>query len=164
MPIATAHPSAYRIERAAPLSGGLSVPGDRLAAHLALAAAALAEGETVLEGLPQSAEFAASLEVVAALGPRVRAEGHRAAIDGLGLRGLLAPAGTIELGSGGLTAALGLGLAGILPMPTHWSVSGGRLPDALEAPLRAFGAVVDSDEDGARAVFVRGPRVPAPSR
>lgn len=162
MPIATAHPSAYRIERAAPLSGWLSVPGDRLAAHLALAAAALAEGETVLEGLPQSAECAASLEVVAALGPRVRAEGNRAVIHGLGLRGLLAPTGTIDLRSGDLTAALGLGLAGILPMPTHWSVSAGRLPGTLEAPLRAFGTVVDSDENGARAVLVRGPRVPAP--
>lgn len=162
MPIETAPPSAYRIERAAPLSGRLSVQGDRLAAHLALAAAALAEGETVLDGLPQTAEFATSLAVVAALGPRVRAEGNRAVIDGLGLRGLLAPVGTIELGSSDLTAALGLGLAGILPMPTLWSVSGGRLPAALEAALRAFGAMIEPHEDSAQRVLVTGPRVSVP--
>ncbi|GLQ56013.1 hypothetical protein [Devosia nitrariae] len=162
MPIETAHPSAYRIERAAPLSGRLRVPGDRLAAHLALAAAVLAEGETVLEGLPQTPEFAASLAVVAALGPRVRAEGGRASIHGLGLRGLLAPVGIIDPGSGDLTAALGLGLAGILPMPTRWSPSGGRLPAALEAPLRAFGAMVEPHEDRTQPFLVGGPRVPAP--
>jgi 3-phosphoshikimate 1-carboxyvinyltransferase len=156
---ATAQLRAFRIERAAPLAGRLAVAGDRLAAHLALAAAALAEGVSRIEGLAATRETAASLSVLEALGVGVAGSGVLADIHGLGMRGLLAPAGPVDLGDSDLTAALGLGLAGILPMQTHWTVSEGRDIDGLVGLLRDAGAGID--RDGA-ALAIAGPRVPAP--
>ncbi|KKB10658.1 hypothetical protein VE25_16775 [Devosia geojensis] len=156
---ATPQPRAFRIERAAPLAGRLAVSGDRLATHLALAGAALAEGVSHIEGLSGTRETQASLAVLDALGVRVTRSGASAQVHGLGLRGLLAPAGPLALIDSDLTAALALGLAGILPMETRWTLSSTQDATGLLVPLRNAGATVGIDDT---VITVAGPAMSAP--
>ena len=75
--------SALGLSVGPPLRGALAPPGSKSIAQRALLAAALAQGRTLLLGLPDGEDVAAALELVAALGcaPRPAAGG------GLELRG-----------------------------------------------------------------------------
>jgi len=100
-----------KIEPAVSVQGGVSVPGDKSISHRAVLLGAIADGESVVTGFGRSEDTESTVAAVRALGVGVEEDGDTLRIDGVGLRGLRAPAGPIDCGNAGTLARL---LPGIL--------------------------------------------------
>jgi len=140
------------------LAGDVVVPGDKSIAHRALLLGALAEGTSVVRGIPSGADVAATLGAVRTLGAGTRRNGDTVEIDG---RGLALGEGVdvaIDCANSGTTMRLGAGLvAGSHGRRTlDGDASLRRRPmERVAEPLRRMGAVVRS-ADGHAPVVVDG--------
>ena len=89
----------------------LTVPGDKSISHRALILAALAEGESRVTGLLDSADVRSTAAVLRRLGVAVPADlGGEVRIAGRGLTGLTEPSAELDCGNSGTTARLLLGV------------------------------------------------------
>jgi 3-phosphoshikimate 1-carboxyvinyltransferase len=154
-------------ERSPWLRGMLDVPGDSRLGQLALAAAALSRGETVISGLPPGPVCAATIRALEALGvPCEVDEPHRVRVLGLGVGGLLEPQGPLDLGPAALSTALLVALTGVhdfdATVIADPVVSSQSHADLFEA-LRAFGASVEGPDRGRLPVRLRGPAIAMPA-
>ncbi len=148
-----------RIRPASPLSGMISVPGDKSISHRALLFAALADGVSNLQGWLPAADCEATLRCVRALGIEVErhAEDHLI-VHGSGLKGLRPASGPLDCGGSGTTMRLLMGILAAFPFP---SVLVGnpqlsrRPMERVARPLRQMGADVITTE-GHAPVYVRG--------
>ena len=138
------------------VSGEMRVPGDKSVSHRALIFAALADGTSTVRGLLDSADVRSTASALRALGVEVP-EIHPAAgdespsghvpirIDGLGLRGLRAPASALDCGNSGTTTRLLAGVCAAYPFRTRFEgdASLSRRPmKRIADPLSAMGARV----------------------
>ena len=96
-------PDALAIRPRGPLDARLRVPGSKSVTNRALLVAALADGESVLEGALASDDTEAMRGVLGALGVAVRAEEQRFHVSGSGGR-LRAPSRTLDARASGTTA------------------------------------------------------------
>ena len=95
-----------------PLSGSVSLPGDKSVTHRALMLAAIAQGDTELRGAGEGADNQATLAAVEQLGVEVlRPVPGIIVVRGVGLYGLKRPQRPIDCANSGTTARL---LAGLL--------------------------------------------------
>jgi 3-phosphoshikimate 1-carboxyvinyltransferase len=147
-----------RIEPAAALRGDLAVPGDKSISHRALLLAAVAEGESTVDGLGVSADTLSTVGAVRALGAEVELEGQSARVSGVGLRGLRAPAGPLDCGNAGtlmrLLPGLLAGQEGRFELVGDESLSARPLERVAE-PLRLMGAGATTT-DGHAPLVVEG--------
>ncbi|NEX16914.1 MAG: 3-phosphoshikimate 1-carboxyvinyltransferase [Halochromatium sp.] len=93
------------------LRGELTVPGDKSISHRAVMLAALAEGETEIDGFLEGADSLATLAAFRAMG--IEAEGPdqgRLQVKGVGLQGLREPGQALDLGNSGTSMRLLSGL------------------------------------------------------
>ena len=102
--------SSWRITGGAPLRGFVDLPGDKSIAHRALMLAALAEGTSEIEGLPDGEDVDRTQAALRALGVRIDRAADVARVHGVGLDGLLAPSATLDCGNSGTTLRLMAGL------------------------------------------------------
>jgi 3-phosphoshikimate 1-carboxyvinyltransferase len=140
------------------LAGSARVPGDKSIAHRALLLGALAEGTTDVSGLPASADVAASLAAVQALGATVERRGDDVRIRGRGIGLGTADTIRIDCANSGTTMRLVTGLTAAGPGTVLLSgdASLTRRPmERVAAPLRAMGGEVETT-DGHAPVTVRG--------
>ena len=116
--LADAHERRDRIgsARGAPAArwpASSSVPGDKSVSHRSLLVGAVAEGATEISGFGASADTLATMAAVQALGVRRGRRGaHRLVVHGVGLRGLAAPEGMIDVHNAGTLLRLLPGLLG----------------------------------------------------
>jgi 3-phosphoshikimate 1-carboxyvinyltransferase len=92
----------------------LRVPGDKSLSQRALILATLAEGESRLSGLLHGGDAESTAGALRALGadiPELPTDGSELRIRGVGLRGLRAPSGPLDLGNSGTGTRL---LTGVL--------------------------------------------------
>ncbi|KAF0283032.1 3-phosphoshikimate 1-carboxyvinyltransferase [Spiribacter roseus] len=102
----------FIVEPGGALSGTLQVPGDKSISHRAVMLGAIAEGETAVSGFLDGDDAMATLAAMRALGVAIDGpEQGRLRIQGVGLRGLQAAAGALDLGNSGTSMRL---LAGLL--------------------------------------------------
>ncbi|PYZ99778.1 3-phosphoshikimate 1-carboxyvinyltransferase [Gammaproteobacteria bacterium 2W06] len=102
----------FIVEPGGALSGTLQVPGDKSISHRAVMLGAIAEGETTVSGFLDGDDAMATLAAMRALGVAIDGpEQGRLRIQGVGLRGLQAAAGALDLGNSGTSMRL---LAGLL--------------------------------------------------
>ncbi|HEU4905612.1 MAG TPA: 3-phosphoshikimate 1-carboxyvinyltransferase [Solirubrobacterales bacterium] len=145
---------ATRFERSGPLRGGLRPPADKSVSHRAALIAAMAEGETTIEGYLDAADTRSTLAAVAALGATVEGAGGGSLgssllVRGTGLRGA-APA-AIDVGNAGTLLRLLPGwLAG--QETGAWTLDGDdsirrRPVDRIAAPLREMGARLECRDE-----------------
>jgi 3-phosphoshikimate 1-carboxyvinyltransferase len=134
---ALAQPLSFELAPGGALRGELRVPGDKSISHRAVMLAALAEGETEIEGFLEGADSLATLKAFRSMG--VAAEGPlegRLRVGGVGLGGLREPHQALDLGNSGTSMRL---LSGLL--------SGQRFATTLigDASLsrRPMGRVID---------------------
>ena len=127
------------------LEGELQLPGDKSLSHRALLFAALAGGETVLEGLNPGADVASTAAALRALGVSVRRGPAAWHVASPGPAAFVRPRGPIDCGNSGTTLRLLAGVLAALPFETRLtgdaSLSGrpmGRIAD----PLMRMGASV----------------------
>ncbi|TMJ60203.1 MAG: 3-phosphoshikimate 1-carboxyvinyltransferase [Alphaproteobacteria bacterium] len=159
MPLAAARP-------AAPLSGAITVPGDKSISHRALMLGALAVGRTEIRGLLEGEDVLATAAALRAMGADItrQADGHWQ-VDGVGLGGLAEPANVIDLGNSGTAARLLLGILATHPFTAF--VSGdaslrSRPMRRVIDPLSRFGAHFLCREGGRLPLAVTGAADPVP--
>ncbi|UCC24834.1 MAG: 3-phosphoshikimate 1-carboxyvinyltransferase [Gemmatimonadales bacterium] len=143
----------------------LRVPGDKSITQRALILATLAEGESHLTGLLPAEDPRSTAAALRALGggiPTLPSDGSEVRIRGLGLRGLRAPPGPLDLGNSGTGARL---LLGVLAAQEFSSVVTGdsslrsRPMGRVAQPLQAMGADFGwLQEPGHLPVEIRGGR------
>lgn len=94
----------------APLSGTITVPGDKSIGHRALLFSLLSQTPIRVLGLGDGADNGRSAKAITALGAKVSRDGNAIVIAGTGLDGMTAPTGPIDCGNSGTTIRLLCGL------------------------------------------------------
>jgi 3-phosphoshikimate 1-carboxyvinyltransferase len=141
-----------RVAPASALVGEISPPGDKSVSHRAVLFGALADGVVEIDGFGAGADTRSTIAAVEQLGARVELlddELTRLRVHGVGLRGLRAPEGPIDVGNAGTLLRLLVGILagqdGTFTLDGDESIR--RRPvDRVAIPLREMGAtIVDSD-------------------
>ncbi len=134
------------------LEGRIRVPGDKSISHRFVMLSAIAEGTSEAGGFLQGEDTIATANAFRAMGVNVEGpENERLRVDGVGLRGLSAPATDLDMGNSGTAMRL---LAGILAGQRFNSrltgdASLSRRPmTRVTEPLRNMGARIDSATSG----------------
>src|SRR6516164_4479625 len=146
---------------AAPLSGRISVPGDKSISHRALMFGALAVGETRINGLLEGEDVLRTAGAMRALGAEVSHDADGTwRVAGRGVGGLTEPADVLDMGNSGTAARL---LCGVLASHNLFAVMTGdgslrrRPMRRVIDPLSACGARFSFREGGRLPLAVRGP-------
>ena len=100
-----------KINRAGYLSGEIILPGDKSISHRSAIFSALAVGETLIHNFGTSADCAATVKCLEALGVRVERDGSNLTINGVGKTGFTAPANPLDCENSGTTMRL---MSGVL--------------------------------------------------
>ena len=88
----------------------ITIPGDKSISHRALMLAALASGTSAIRSILDSDDTRSTASVLRALGVAIPALSNNMTIEGVGLRGLRAPAQPLDCGNSGTTARLMMGI------------------------------------------------------
>jgi 3-phosphoshikimate 1-carboxyvinyltransferase len=150
----------------APLVGSVPVPGDKSIAHRAILFAGLAAGRSRIEGGAMGEDNRATLAALVAMGARAEEVSPGVLdVDGVGERGLSAPASDIDCGNSGTTMRL---LAGVLSAQRFASRLVGdpslsrRPMERVARPLRLRGARIEGQIDPKRVGDITAPLVIGP--
>ena len=98
--MSTIHPGSFSVGGGRPLTGSVTVPGDKSISHRALLLAALAEGTSSITGLSLGDDVTRTKMAIAAMGATVEGEGSSVEVHG-GRGRLAVPQGVIDLGNSG---------------------------------------------------------------
>jgi 3-phosphoshikimate 1-carboxyvinyltransferase len=143
----------------APLSGCIGVPGDKSISHRALMFAALAIGETRIDGLLEGEDVLRTAAAMRALGADVQQSGGVWRVSGRGVGGLAEPDDVLDMGNSGTAARL---LAGMLASHDLFAVMTGdaslrrRPMRRVTEPLSLCGARFTTREGGRLPLAVQG--------
>ncbi len=150
----------FQAEPGGSLTGRLRVPGDKSISHRSIMLGSLAEGVTEVSGFLEGADALATLAAFRAMGVRIEGpEQGRLRIHGVGLRGLQAPAGRLEVGNSGTSMRL---LAGLLAgqgfdCELTGDASLSRRPmQRVTVPLASMGARIETTEAGTAPLRIHG--------
>jgi 3-phosphoshikimate 1-carboxyvinyltransferase len=159
----SAEPKPMRAERSGPLTGVISVPGDKSISHRALILGLLAVGKTRVSGLLEGEDVMRTADAARALGADVE---HLAPgewrVRGMGVGTLLEPKGVLDFGNAGTGSRLMMGVVGGHPIRATFDGDAslrkrpmGRILD----PLRKMGVEVISCAEGNRVpLTIQGAR------
>ena len=149
-----------------PLTGDITVPGDKSISHRALMFAGLAVGESRITGLLEGEDVLRTAAAMRALGAEVSREGPgRWRVSGRGVGGLREPDDVLDMGNSGTAARL---LCGILASHDLFAVMTGdaslrrRPMRRVTDPLALCGAQFSSREGGRLPLAIRGAREAMP--
>ncbi|MEH6828013.1 3-phosphoshikimate 1-carboxyvinyltransferase [Parasphingorhabdus sp.] len=93
-----------------PLSGKISVPGDKSISHRALIFSALAVGKSRITGLLEGEDVLATADALRAMGARIEKKDDVWTVHGVGVGGLMQPENALEMGNSGTSTRLLMGL------------------------------------------------------
>ncbi len=141
------------------VTGSLRVPGDKSISHRSIILASLATGRSRVQGFLQGEDSLNTIRAFRAMGVEIERDGDKVEVQGVGMRGLTAPATDLDMGNSGTAMRLLLGLlAGqefdscLVGDASLSSRPMGRVID----PLRSMGAVIDSSDGGRAPLRIRG--------
>lgn len=142
------------------LRGEIRVAGDKSISHRSVMLGSIAEGVTEIEGFLEGEDSLATLAAFRAMGVRIdRPSPGRVTVHGVGLHGLQAPAGDLDLGNSGTSMRLLAGLLSGQSFATRLvgDASLTRRPMARVAePLRLMGAQIDTAPGGRPPLEIHG--------
>jgi 3-phosphoshikimate 1-carboxyvinyltransferase len=149
-----------------PLRGTVRVPGDKSISHRSLMLSALAVGESRISGLLEGEDVLATAAAMRAMGATIeRTNDGTWIVHGVGVGGLMQPAGALDMGNSGTSTRLLMGLVASHRITATFigdaSLSKrpmGRVTD----PLSLMGAEFTASPGGTLPLMVRGlvPAVP----
>jgi 3-phosphoshikimate 1-carboxyvinyltransferase len=155
-----------QIESSARLSGRVTVPGDKSISHRSLMLSSLAVGESRIEGLLEGEDVLATAAAMREMGATIeRSDDGIWRVWGVGVGGLLQPAGALDMGNSGTSTRLLAGLVASHAITATFTGDAslskrpmGRVID----PLSLMGAEFTSSPGGRLPMMVRGicPAVP----
>lgn len=144
------------------LSGRLRVPGDKSISHRSIMFGALADGVTRIRGFLEGADALGTINAFRAMGVRIEGPtSGEVTVHGVGINGLQAPAGPIDLGNSGTSMRL---LAGLLAAQSFDTVLTGdeslshRPMRRVTEPLARMGARIDAEAGGTPPLHIHGGR------
>jgi len=150
----------FNVEPGGALRGHVRVPGDKSISHRAIMLGSLAEGVTEVSGFLQGEDALATLQAFRDMGVRIEGpDNGRVVIHGVGMHGLQAPAGPLNVGNSGTSMRL---LAGLLAGQSFNSTLigdpslSGRPMRRVTEPLAEMGAVIGTTEEGTAPLNVCG--------
>ncbi len=153
-----------------PLTGALTVPGDKSISHRALMFASLAVGESRIAGLLEGEDVLATAAAMRAMGAEITrdvAEDGAATwrVHGVGVGGLRQPTTALEMGNSGTSTRLLMGLVASHPITVTFTGDAslsGRPMSRVIGPLSQMGADITASPGGRLPLMVRGicPAVP----
>ncbi len=150
---------SYRVAPAPGLAGEVTVPGDKSISHRAVMFGAIARGTTRVTGFLEGEDCLSTMRAVRELGVRVERPGPgEVIVHGVGLRGLGAPAGTLDMGNSGTAMRLFMGLLAAQPFDSVLVGDESLMRRPMEraaTPLRAMGARI-ATTDGRPPVRITG--------
>ncbi len=142
------------------LNGRFRVPGDKSISHRAIMLAALAEGESVVDGFLAGEDCLATMRAFRQMGVTIHREtDERLRIQGVGMGGLKAPDSPLDMGNSGTAMRL---MTGLLAGQAFDSELVGdaslqsRPMKRVTDPLTAMGAVIETAEGGRAPLTIRG--------
>ena len=165
-PMHDPRPCPFAVASAGPLRGRVTVPGDKSISHRAVMFAALAVGESRIAGLLEGEDVLATAAAMRAMGSSIeRADDGVWRVHGVGVGGLLQPAGALDMGNSGTSTRLLMGLVASHPITATFTgdASLSRRPMArVVEPLARIGADITASPGGRLPLMVRGvcPAVP----
>ena len=150
----------YIVRSGGPLQGRIQIPGDKSISHRALMLAAIAEGDSHVQGFLDSEDTRATMAVLQSMGVVIDRHGpHELTIHGVGLHGLQAPAVTLDFGNSGTSVRL---MSGILAgqefdcrLTGDASLSGRPMRRIVD-PLTQMQARIECSEQGTLPISIRG--------
>jgi 3-phosphoshikimate 1-carboxyvinyltransferase len=152
-------PGTVTVQPAARAAGRVVVPGDKSISHRYAMLAALADGESRIEGFAPGADCAATLACLRRLGVEIDTDaGGRVTVRGRGLRGLRPADGVLDAANSGTTTRLLAGILAAHPFATtiDGDASLARRPmRRVIEPLERMGARIDS-RDGRLPLVIHG--------
>ncbi|MGK6324070.1 3-phosphoshikimate 1-carboxyvinyltransferase [Sphingomonas sp. DT-51] len=160
-------PPSPRVIRAPDrLTGRIRVPGDKSISHRALMLAALAIGESRIEGLLEGEDVLATAAAMRAMGATItRGADAVWRVHGVGVGGLLQPPQALDMGNSGTSTRLLMGLVASHAISATFigdaSLSG-RPMGRVITPLAQMGADIVATPGGRLPLTVRGlvPAIP----
>jgi 3-phosphoshikimate 1-carboxyvinyltransferase len=158
-------PTPRSFSLSGPLTGAITVPGDKSISHRALMFSALAVGESVIEGLLEGEDVLATAAAMRAMGANIQKHGARWHVHGVGVGGLLQPESALDMGNSGTSTRLLMGLVASHPITVTFtgdaSLSGRPMGRVID-PLSTMGADITASPGGRLPLMVRGmcPAVP----
>ncbi len=154
--------TTFTITPGGSLQGTLQVPGDKSISHRSLMLGAIAEGETRVSGFLAGEDTLATMRAMRAMGVDIeQLSSHDLRIQGVGMRGLEAPEGALDLGNSGTSMRLMCGLlAGqSFDVTLTGDASLSRRPMRRVAdPLALMGAEVECNDGGTPPLTIHGGR------
>ncbi|MES9897791.1 MAG: 3-phosphoshikimate 1-carboxyvinyltransferase [Sedimenticola sp.] len=140
------------------LKGSLRVPGDKSVSHRSIMLGSLAEGVTRVSGFLEGEDSLATLRAFRRMGVRIEGpEQGRVTIHGVGMNGLKAPDGILDLGNSGTSMRL---LSGLLAgQGLNLTLSGDKSLSSrpmrrVTEPLGEMGAVIGTAENGTAPLVI----------
>lgn len=150
----------FKVTPSKATSASVTVPGDKSVSHRALMLGSIAEGRTDVSGFLPGEDCLATMAAMRELGVTIEQHSEtEVSIEGVGLRGLQAPAGDLDLGNSGTAMRL---MAGLLAGQAFDSVLTGdesltgRPMGRIIKPLTMMGAAIESDCDGTPPLQIAG--------
>jgi 3-phosphoshikimate 1-carboxyvinyltransferase len=159
-------PSPAAFKCTGSLSGRVRVPGDKSISHRSLMLSALAVGESTVEGLLEGEDVLATAAAMRAMGADIeRGPDGCWTIHGVGVGGLLQPAGALDMGNSGTSTRLLMGLVASHPITVTFTGDASlskRPMNRVIDPLSQMGAEFTSSPGGRLPLILRGicPAVP----
>jgi 3-phosphoshikimate 1-carboxyvinyltransferase len=155
-----ATPKPLRIESSTGLTGRVTVPGDKSISHRSLMLSSLAVGESRIEGLLEGEDVLATAVAMQAMGATIeRSDDGIWRVWGVGVGGLLQPAGALDMGNSGTSTRLLAGLVASHAITTTFigdaSLSKRPMGRVID-PLSLMGAEFTSSPGGRLPMMVRG--------
>ncbi len=151
----------YIVQPGGQLSGEFRVPGDKSISHRSIMFGSIADGTTHVTGFLQGEDSLNTLRAFRAMGVEIEGpdDAGRVTIHGVGIDGLKAPSGDIDLGNSGTSIRL---MSGLLAGQAFDVVLSGdrslskRPMKRVTDPLALMGARIDTAEGGKPPLKVNG--------
>ena len=162
----SSHPQPRTFSASGPLRGTVKVPGDKSISHRSLMRSALAVGESRISGLLEGEDVLATAAAMRAMGATIeRTDDGIWIVHGVGVGGLMQPAGALDMGNSGTSTRLLMGLVASHRITATFigdaSLSKRPMGRVID-PLSLMGADFTASPGGTLPLMVRGlvPAVP----
>lgn len=150
----------FKLSPAKQLNGEIRVPGDKSISHRSIMFGSIAKGTTHVTGFLNGADCLATLTAFKAMGVNIEMPSEtELVVHGVGMRGLKAPSGPLDIGNSGTSIRLMSGLLAGQFFDTHLvgdeSLSK-RPMRRVTDPLALMGACIGATEQGTAPLHIFG--------
>ena len=132
------------------LRGEITVPGDKSISHRSVMIGSISKGDTKISGFLTGEDCLSTIDCFKKLGIDIEVNGTDVTVHGKGLKGLSAPAETLDVGNSGTTLRLMSGILSAQPFTTRLTGDSSiqkRPMGRVASPLGLMGAKITSENE-----------------